>query len=124
MSNTLTNSCTNLSKEIIASAKQVLGNYQSTLETILTSVNGDVSALVGTEFIGDAATAFQASAELVTKKLAEQVYGGEKSMVQLLNTMLTDSENQMIDTMDPALAKSNNSAADEMRDAAAAAAAN
>lgn len=95
----------------IQDARTAINAYRSECDSIYQAMKSDIEGLCAANFIGDASEGYlQFFQEKITPALTTQLTGTDSSVTALLETLL-NAVAQMLDPVDPNLAKANQSAA-------------
>ena len=100
---------TTLTASDIQAAIAAVGTYASTCQSIFSTMNGALSGLVNQDgnFLGDASKGYDTLYQSMRPVLSEQLYGGEGSVTNLLESLLKAVQEALMGQVDPELGSMN-----------------
>ena len=100
---------TTLTASDIQTAITAVGTYASTCQTIFNTMDKALSELVNQEknFLGDASKGYDTLYRSMRPVLSDQLYGGEGSVTNLLQSLLKAVQDALMGQVDPELGSMN-----------------
>lgn len=97
-----------LTHAIIASATEKVDNYVASANGLFEELNGLVSAVTSTHFVGDASTGYKAFFDdKVVPALTQNLTEPGSSIMASIKSMLESIQAQLLDMVDPQLGDNN-----------------
>ena len=103
---------TKLETQNISDARAAIQNYKSACDAAFKEVDGAIAGIMGTQFLGDAATGYDEFYQQIKPAISTKLYGESESITSMLESIITAVE-QMLNPVDPQLGTANKNAGNE-----------
>lgn len=101
---------TKLTQDIIDSSKAAITTYISKCNEIFGTMDGEVSSLRGSGFIGDGSNGYQVFYDALKKNLKDNILEGDSALMPALQKCLDSIAEALLDTADVNIGESNKNA--------------